>query len=94
MTSRVRNPVPFRGRPRPRFLLFREGCRHVYIDGGVVIQQALEASLVDTLIVSVIPILLGGGTPLFRSGLARTSLKLVGSECFESGLVQLSYAPG
>src|SRR5262245_35886079 len=68
-----------------------EGVRRVYVDGGEVIRQFLAAGLVDDLTLSVVPVLLGDGVPLFRGGSERW-LRLVGSRGFASGLVQLEYA--
>ena len=42
-----------------------KGYNTLYIDGGKVIQSFLKEDLIDELIISTIPILLGGGTPLF-----------------------------
>lgn len=49
-------------------MLAKEGKRHLYIDGGITIQRFLEAKLIDELTITVIPILLGGGIPLFGHG--------------------------
>jgi dihydrofolate reductase len=43
------------------------GDRHVYLHGATVMQQALPLGLVDEIRVHVIPVLVGGGTPLFGS---------------------------
>jgi dihydrofolate reductase len=45
--------------------LSQRGARHLYIDGGVTIQRFLRAGLIDQLIVTQIPVLLGQGRPLF-----------------------------
>jgi dihydrofolate reductase len=37
----------------------------MYIDGGKTVQSFLQADLIDELIVTQIPILLGGRVPLF-----------------------------
>ncbi len=42
-----------------------KGYQDVYIDGGSTIQSFLKEGLIDTMIITKIPILLGGGTPLF-----------------------------
>jgi len=41
------------------------GGRDVYVDGGAMVQAALEIGRVDELIVTLVPVLLGGGVPLF-----------------------------
>lgn len=72
--------------------LAAEGSKRVYVDGGAVIRQFLSAGLIDDLTLSVIPLLLGAGIPLFGSGSARDQrLELLGSQSFPSGLVQLRY---
>lgn len=68
-----------------------EGVKRVYVDGGVVVGQFLAAELVDDVTVSVIPVLLGEGTPL-APGIGRdVALELISHRAFESGLVQLVY---
>jgi dihydrofolate reductase len=69
--------------------LAAEGHRRVYVDGGRVIQQFLAAGLLDDLTVSVIPVVLGAGIPLFAG--SEHPLALDGVEAFASGLVQLKY---
>ncbi len=59
--------------------------------GGNVIGQCLEAGLVDELCISIHPLLLGSGVPLY-STIPRTALKLLDSVTYDSGLVQVSYA--
>ncbi|MDH5492900.1 MAG: dihydrofolate reductase family protein [Myxococcales bacterium] len=44
----------------------RAGEKNVYLDGGSLISQALDAGLVDELILTRIPILLGAGVPLYQ----------------------------
>ncbi len=43
------------------------GDKSVYLHGATVMQQALPLDLVDELLVHVIPVLIGRGTPLFGS---------------------------
>jgi dihydrofolate reductase len=66
------------------------GVRRIYVDGGEVIRQFLAAGLIDDLTLSVVPVLLGDGIPLFRGGEERW-LQLVESRAFSTGLVQLEY---
>ncbi|MFN3202361.1 MAG: dihydrofolate reductase family protein [Bradymonadia bacterium] len=45
--------------------LTRAGGKDVYLDGGALVRQALELDLVDQAIVTVVPVILGEGVPLF-----------------------------
>ena len=42
-----------------------EGARHVYVDGGKTIQGFLNAGLINEMIITFVPVLIGGGIPLF-----------------------------
>lgn len=59
--------------------------------GGEVIEQCLAAGLVDELCLSIHPVLLGGGRPLFGH-LQRTGLRLLDSTTYDTGLVQVTYS--
>lgn len=72
--------------------LAADGVRHVYVDGGATIRSFLAAGLVDELTVSIVPVLLGAGIPLFGDGVPEKTLSLQSSRAFGSGLVQLRYA--
>ena len=66
--------------------------KNIYCDGGSeTIHLLLQDDLIDELIVSIIPVLLGDGIPLFRTGFPEKKLKLIRSESFRSGLVQVHY---
>lgn len=67
------------------------GAKHVYVDGGVVVRDFLAAGLVDDLTLSVVPIVLGKGTPLWGPLPGDVRLSLRASKTFASGLVQLVY---
>jgi dihydrofolate reductase len=69
--------------------LSREGVRRIYVDGGALVRSFLAEDLVDDVTLSVIPVLLGSGRPLF--GGAERPLTLISSRSFPSGLVQLCY---
>jgi dihydrofolate reductase len=72
--------------------LKNEEGKDIYCDGGSeAVFTLLEHSLIDRLIVSVIPHLLGSGIKLFKSGVPEQKLKLKQSISFPSGLVQLWY---
>ena len=63
--------------------------------GGVLFRSLLDAGLVDTVEVAVVPVLLGAGIPLLPPG-AATKLKLADQKTLPvSGIVALSYSvPG
>ena len=50
--------------------LAADGAHHLYVDGGITIQRFLEAGLVQRLIITRVPVLIGSGIPLF-GGLSR-----------------------
>lgn len=68
------------------------GGRDVYLDGGVMIRQALDAALVDELVVTYVPVVLGAGSPLFAGVSRRRSFALL-SQRESGGLVQLTLRP-
>lgn len=66
--------------------------KDIFCDGGAqIVNQLLKEGLVDKIIVSIIPVVLGGGTSLFQEGIPERELKLIDSITYESGLVQLHY---
>jgi dihydrofolate reductase len=66
--------------------------KNIYCDGGSeIVNELLSYNLIDEFIISIIPILLGKGVPLFKSGRSEIKLKLVSSSKFDKGLVQLHY---
>ncbi len=67
------------------------GANSIYLDGGDVVRQALQDSLVDELVLSWVPIVLGQGIRLFGEGLPSSRWQLVRSRSFQSGMVQASY---
>ena len=71
--------------------LAAEGCRHVYLDGGAVIRAGLREGAIDSLTLSVLPVVLGKGVRLFEDGLPRSDWRLEGTRQLPSGVVQLRY---
>jgi dihydrofolate reductase len=65
--------------------------KHIYIDGGVTIQGFLEAGLIQHLIITRIPVLLGGGIPLFGPLSHDIRLEHEATRSFPSGMVQSEY---
>ena len=55
------------------------------------VNALLRDNLVDILIVSIIPVLLGEGTRLFEDGRPEQRLRMAESKAFETGLVQVRY---
>ncbi|AOC96506.1 Dihydrofolate reductase [Flavobacterium anhuiense] len=69
-----------------------EKGKNIYCDGGAeVINELLKNSLIDEFIISIIPVLLGNGTKLFKDGRPEQILEFVSAKTFETGLVQLYY---
>lgn len=69
-----------------------EKGKNIYCDGGAeVINELLKNSLIDEFIISIIPVLLGNGTKLFKDGRPEQILEFVSVKTFETGLVQLYY---
>jgi dihydrofolate reductase len=69
----------------------KQGWRRAYIDGGQVIQSFLRAGLIDDIIVTRVPLLLGNGRPLFGPLHRDVKLDHVETTAFPSGLVQSRY---
>ncbi len=69
------------------------GARDVYLDGGALIRSALDAGLVDELTISVAPVILGAGVPLFAGASRRHALELIESRVLGAGMVQMTYRP-
>jgi dihydrofolate reductase len=66
--------------------------KDIYCDGGAeVINELLQRGLIDEFVISIIPILVGNGTRLFKDNRPEQELKLVNTKTFEKGLVQLHY---
>lgn len=68
------------------------GQRIWLVGGSEIVAECVRHDLVDECIISVHPIILGTGLPLFAPGLPERPLRLMQVERFDSGLVQMSYA--
>ena len=71
--------------------LTERGMKHLYIDGGVTVQGFLEAGLIQRLIVTRIPVLLGSGIPLFGPLSHDIRFAHLATRSYASGLVQSEY---
>jgi dihydrofolate reductase len=67
------------------------GAHHLYIDGGITIQRFLRAGLIQRLIITRVPVLIGEGVPLFGALPHDIRLRHVATRHFPSGLVQSEY---
>lgn len=71
--------------------LAASGAHHLYVDGGITIQGFLRAGLVQRLIITRVPVLIGEGVPLFGSLPRDIRLRHVATRHYPSGLVQSEY---
>ena len=71
--------------------LAAQGAAHLYVDGGKTIQGFLNAGLINELIVTRIPVLIGTGIPLFGPLDHDLRLTHVETRQFENGFVQSRY---
>ena len=60
--------------------------------GGSLFRSLLDAGLVDTVEVAVMPVLVGGGIPLLPAPAQRAKLDLTGHKVYKTGIVSLEYA--
>lgn len=72
--------------------LAASGARHLYVDGGITIQRFLRAGLIQRLIITRVPVLIGEGIPLFGALPRDVRLRHVATRHYPSGLVQSEYA--
>ena len=67
------------------------GAQHLYVDGGITIQRFLGAGLIQRLVVTRVPVLIGEGIPLFGSLPHDVRLRHLATRSYPSGLVQSEY---
>jgi dihydrofolate reductase len=100
LSSRALPPVPagavverLSGDPSEIFAnLSARGIGHVYVDGGLTIQAFLRAGLVQRVVVTRVPVLIGAGIPLFgATGGRDIALRHVATRSYAGGLVQSEY---
>lgn len=66
------------------------GDKDVYLDGGDLIHQALNAGLVDEITATFLPVLLASGVRLFDDLASRTKLQFVAHHTHEGGFLQVT----
>ncbi len=71
--------------------LAANGARNLYIDGGITIQRFLRAGVIQRLIITRVPVLIGDGVPLFGTLPHDIRLRHIATRHYPSGLVQREY---
>jgi dihydrofolate reductase len=71
--------------------LAASGARHLYVDGGITIQRFLRDGLIQRLIITRVPVLIGDGIPLFGTLPRDVRLRHVATQHYPSGLVKSEY---
>lgn len=71
--------------------LAASGAHHLYVDGGITIQGFLCAGLIQRLIITRVPVLIGEGIPLFGALPRDVQLQHVATEQYATGLVKSEY---
>ena len=66
--------------------------KHIFCDGGAeLVDELLQHQLIDEFIISIVPVLVGEGTRLFKDGRPEQALELISTRPFSTGLTQLHY---
>jgi dihydrofolate reductase len=69
------------------------GDRDLWAVGGAnVVSQLADNGLLDEVIATVVPVVLGEGKPLFDRRLPGGPMQLLGTRAFDTGMVELRYA--
>jgi dihydrofolate reductase len=71
--------------------LAAKGAKHLYVDGGITIQRFLAAGMIQRLVITRVPVLIGEGIPLFGAVPRDMPLRHVATRSYASGLVQSEY---
>lgn len=71
--------------------LSRRGHQQLYVDGGALVRSCIEAGLVQRLVVTIAPIILGQGIPLFAGLSAPVKLNQCAATRYANHFVQLEY---
>jgi dihydrofolate reductase len=71
--------------------LSARGLRHIYVDGGITIQEFLRAGLIQRIVITRVPVLIGSGIPLFGPSARDIALRHIATQPYASGLVKSEY---
>lgn len=71
--------------------LHNRGIHNIYIDGGKTVSNFVNKDLIDEMIITRIPVLLGGGIPLFHKSDFELKFEHIKTEVYNNALVQSHY---
>jgi dihydrofolate reductase len=71
--------------------LAASGAHNLYIDGGITIQEFLRAGLIQRIVITRVPVLIGEGIPLFGPLPGDIRLRHIATRQYPSGLVSSEY---
>ena len=71
--------------------LSASGAEHVYVDGGITVQEFLRAGQIHDLTITRVPVLIGEGIPLFGRVPKDIKLRHIGTRQYNSGMVTSEY---
>lgn len=71
--------------------LANQNVRKVYVDGGELVHSFLQDGLIEDMVITTVPVMIGAGRSLFGALPQDIKLALVSSRSFPSGLVQSTY---
>ncbi len=71
-----------------------QGFTHLYIDGGLTIQGFIAHNLIDEMTITLIPVLIGNGRPLFGPLNHDIELHHLSTQSYAGGFVQVKYQIG
>ena len=68
-----------------------DGFRRLYVDGGELVRSLLREDRIDEMVIARLPVLLGGGIPLFGSTTAHLDFEHVRTEVLLDAIVKTTY---
>ena len=71
--------------------LSAQGIKKIYVDGGALIQSFINENLITDITITVIPVLIGSGIPLFGSVKNDIEFEHISTKTYEFGFVQNKY---
>lgn len=71
--------------------IHKKGFERLYIDGGTTIRNFLKEDLIDEMILTTIPVLLGGGASLFSELPKEIKFELMGTKTYLNQITQNHY---